>query len=97
MPPPNPGAISARAVTADAAELAWRLDEPRTALALAEQALEGDPYRESIWRLLMRIAGSLGQYDEVVHHYRRCGLALEEVSASPTSATRRLLTELRHA
>ncbi|MFJ2564406.1 MULTISPECIES: hypothetical protein [unclassified Streptomyces] len=32
-----------------------------------------------------------------VHHYRRFGLALEEVSASPSSATRRLLTELRHA
>ncbi|MFB7114767.1 BTAD domain-containing putative transcriptional regulator [Streptomyces sp. NPDC056291] len=83
-------------VTTDAAELAWRLDTPQTALALAEQALEGDPYRESMWRLLMRIAGALGQYDEVITHYRRCGLALEEVSASPSSATRRLLAELRH-
>ncbi|WP_326674265.1 BTAD domain-containing putative transcriptional regulator [Streptomyces sp. NBC_01257] len=83
-------------VSTEAAELAWRLDQPQTAFALAEQALEADPYRESMWRLLMRITGALGQYDEVIHHYRRCGLALEEVSATPSSATRRLLTELRH-
>jgi ATP/maltotriose-dependent transcriptional regulator MalT/DNA-binding SARP family transcriptional activator len=84
-------------VTTDAAELAWQLDEPHTALTLAEQALQKDPYRESMWRLLMRITGALGQYDEVIHHYRRCGLTLQEISTSPSSATRRLLAELRHA
>jgi len=79
----------------NAAELefaAGRYDEAR---ALAEQVVRADPFRESAWRLLMRIAHALGDEAGILRAYRRGEAALAPLDASPSPTTRQLLDALR--
>jgi DNA-binding SARP family transcriptional activator len=79
----------------DAAELALaaaRYDEARE---LAEQALDDEPYCESAWRTLMRVAETRGDQQGVVRAYRGCEAALKTVNSTPSATTQRLLQSLR--
>ncbi len=62
---------------------------------LAREALRQDPYQESAWRLLMRVAGAVGDEDRVISAFRQCQSALLDLDARPSDSTRRLLDQLR--
>jgi LuxR family transcriptional regulator, maltose regulon positive regulatory protein len=79
----------------EAARLAYEAGRYAEAGELAEAALGEDPFRESAWRLLMRLAGAVGDEDGVIAAYRRCAGALDELGAAPSDATRQLLRQLR--
>jgi DNA-binding SARP family transcriptional activator len=79
----------------DAARLAFDLGRYAEAGELAEGALREDPYMESAWRLLMRVAGAVGDEDGVIAAFRRCAGALDELGAAPSDSTQRLLQQLR--
>jgi DNA-binding SARP family transcriptional activator len=79
----------------DAGRLAFAAGRYAEASALAEGALADDRYRESAWRLLMRVAGAVGDEDGVIAAYRRCGQAFAELGAEPSDATHKLLGALR--
>jgi DNA-binding SARP family transcriptional activator len=85
-------ATRARHDAADGAFAAGRYDE---AQRLIEQVLDADPFRETAWRLAMRIASVLGDEDRVIRTYRDCQGALERIGATPAHATRELLERLR--
>ena len=51
------------------------------------QVVEADPYREAAWRLLMRLAHTLGDHDRVIAAYRSCERALAELGAEPSPTT----------
>jgi DNA-binding SARP family transcriptional activator len=79
----------------EAAELAFaegRLDEARE---LIDVVLRDEPYRETAFRLTMRIAGALGDEPGVLREFQRCQRALAAVGTVPTQTTRRLLDQLR--
>lgn len=61
-----------------------------------EGALAADPFKESAWRLAMRIANALGDEDRVIATFRRCRAALNELDLEPSDATQQLLDQLRH-
>jgi DNA-binding SARP family transcriptional activator len=79
----------------EAAEIAFRAGTYASALERIEAVLDGDPYRETAWRLLMRINNALGANDRVIAGYRRCEAVLAELGAQPSASTRALLTQLR--
>jgi DNA-binding SARP family transcriptional activator len=78
-----------------AAQLAFGSERYAQAEALVEQALAADPFKESAWRLAMRIADALGDQDRVVATFRRCRAALDELGLVPSDATQQLLDQLR--
>jgi DNA-binding SARP family transcriptional activator len=53
--------------------------------------VNADPYREAAWRLLMKVAQTLGDHDRVITIYRSCERALSELGVEPEPATSRLL------
>jgi DNA-binding SARP family transcriptional activator len=57
--------------------------------------LAADPYRESAWRLAMRVAAGYGDADRAVDVFRRCGRTLAQVGIEPAPSTRQLLEALR--
>jgi len=79
----------------EAARLAFEAGRYGEAGALAESALGEDPFKESAWRLLMRVAGAVGDEDGVIAAYRRCAGAMERLGARPSDSTQQLLTHLR--
>ena len=79
----------------DAARLAFKAGRYTEAGELAEAALGEDPFRESAWRLRMRVAGIVGDEDGVIAAYRGCADALDTLGARPSDATRSLLGSLR--
>jgi DNA-binding SARP family transcriptional activator len=79
----------------EAAHVALAADHLRLAARLTADVLRSDPFRESAWRLQMRIAHSLGDQDRVVAAYRECEQALRELGAEPTRTTTQLLHDLR--
>jgi len=79
----------------EAAHLAFAAGHYGEAEGLAESVLAEDPFKESAWRLLMRIAGVTGDEDRVITAYRRCQRALRDVGAQPSPSTQQLLTQLR--
>jgi DNA-binding SARP family transcriptional activator len=79
----------------EAARLAYDAGRYGEAGALAEAALREDPFREGAWRLLMRVAGAVGDEDGVIAAYRGCSDALETLGARPADATTQLLQHLR--
>jgi DNA-binding SARP family transcriptional activator len=79
----------------EAGELAFAAERYDEAAQLARRALEGDPFRETAWRLLMRVANVMGDEDGVVRAYHACERALSGVGATPSPSTRRLLDQLR--
>jgi DNA-binding SARP family transcriptional activator len=79
----------------DAAEAAFAVGRYSQAAQLAEQVARADPYREAAWRLLMRVADTLGDRDRVIAAYRACERALAEFGAEPSPATAALLRASR--
>lgn len=79
----------------DAAEAAYAAGRHRQATQLAEAVARADPYREAAWRLLMRIADTLGDRDQVISAFRACERALAELGAEPSPATAALLRDSR--
>jgi DNA-binding SARP family transcriptional activator len=79
----------------DAAEVAFGLGELESAREHADHVLAEDPYRESAWRLSMRIAAAMGHEDRVIDLYRRCRERLAELPTEPAASTHRLLARLR--
>jgi DNA-binding SARP family transcriptional activator len=79
----------------DAAEAAFAAGRYQQAAQLAEAVARADPYREAAWRLLMRVAGTLGDWDRVIAAYRSCERALAELGTEPSPATAALLRDTR--
>lgn len=79
----------------EAAKASYVLGRYRVARDLAEEVVASDPYRESTWRLLMRIGHALGNGDAVVDAFRRCEDALKSLGAVPSPTTVALLAALR--
>jgi DNA-binding SARP family transcriptional activator len=79
----------------DAAELALAAGNLELVRQLGRQVLDADPYRESAWRLMMRVAGLHGDPDGVIREYKACEHALADVGTTPAGSTRKLLDQLR--
>jgi DNA-binding SARP family transcriptional activator len=79
----------------EAAELACAAHRYDQASQLADRVLEVEPYRETAWRLKMRIAGALGDEDGVIRAYQGCERALAAIGTGPSPTTRDLLERLR--
>lgn len=78
-----------------AAELAVEAGRLVVAQGLISDALRDEPYREATWRLRMRVANALGDYDGVLTAFTDCERALAGVGATASSSTRVLLQSLR--
>jgi DNA-binding SARP family transcriptional activator len=78
-----------------AADAAFGVGELEQAEAQVQRVLRDDAYRESAWRLSMRIAGALGHDDRVIARFRSCQAALAELATEPAASTRQLLAQLR--
>ncbi|WP_157260855.1 BTAD domain-containing putative transcriptional regulator [Patulibacter minatonensis] len=87
--------IAATDLRLDAAEVAFGLDELERARHLVDAVLEEDPYRESAWRLSMRIAAAMGHDDRVIALFIACRDRLAELPTTPAASTQRLLDQLR--
>lgn len=79
----------------EAAHLAFDLGRYPRAAELAESVVRAEPLRESAWRLRMRVAATLGSFDDVLSLYADCTAALSGMQAQPTHETRALLEQLR--
>ena len=78
-----------------AAELAFESGALDRASVLVDAVLEADPYRETAWRLKMRIASAYGDDDAVIRVYNGLARALGEIGATPAPSSTRLLDALR--
>jgi DNA-binding SARP family transcriptional activator len=85
-------ATDARYAVAELAYSAGRLGEARR---LVEATVREDRYREGAWRLMMRIAGALGDEAGVLSAFQGCERALAGLSTRPSATTTRLLQDLR--
>lgn len=79
----------------DLATLALSAGDFRASAAAARRALDGDPFRESAWRTLMRVHHALGDEPGVISVYTECRERFATLGTEPSSSTRRLLTDLR--
>lgn len=79
----------------DIAQLALAAGDLTEAGERAAEVVEIDPYRESAWRLLMRVRSLLGDGDGVIATFRACARSLETVGIGPADSTRDLLVTLR--
>jgi DNA-binding SARP family transcriptional activator/tetratricopeptide (TPR) repeat protein len=79
----------------EAAELAFGAARYDEAEKLADEVLNAEPFRETAWRLTMRIANVLGDDDRVIRAYHACERALAQVGTTPSPSTRQLLERLR--
>lgn len=82
-------------VRCSVAELALNGGDHQTASIESNLVLRADPYRESMWRLAMRLADASGDPDGVLAAYRRCEDAMRELGTSPDHTTVCLLRDLR--
>ena len=78
-----------------AAVLALGSGDYGLARRLATEVLRVDRFRETAWRVLMRVAAAVGDEDAVLRAYRACEAALAEINAQPSASTRRLLEDDR--
>ena len=62
--------------------------DPERAAEAAERALEGDPYREGAWALLVRARTGEGRPGEAVLVYLRAAAALDEIGLLPSQELR---------
>lgn len=105
---PLPGAASAWALerrralselATDARCEAARLAHSEGRHAIAEQlirrVLSEDPFRETAWRLAMRLAHARGDHGGAVRAYGGCVRALAGIGTTPTLTTSRLAEDLR--
>lgn len=58
--------------------------DPERAAEAAERALDGDPYREGAWALLVRARTAEGRPGEAVLAYLRAAAALDEIGLLPS-------------
>jgi DNA-binding SARP family transcriptional activator len=79
----------------EASTTAYELGEYREAERLVRAGLERNPFRESGWRLLMRLSGATHDGDGVIDAFRGVERAMAEIGAEPSGATVALLGELR--
>jgi DNA-binding SARP family transcriptional activator len=79
----------------EAAELAFAAERYDEAARLAEEVLHTEPFRETAWRLTMRVASALGDDDGVIRAYHACERALAQVGTTPSASTHQLLERLR--
>jgi two-component SAPR family response regulator len=79
----------------DASVIAYELGEYHRAEQLVRDGLAHNRFRESGWRLLMRVAGATHDEDGVIEAYRGAERALAEIGAKPSASTVTLLGELR--
>lgn len=79
----------------EAAQLAFASGRYQEADAFVQAVLDEDPFKESAWRLVMRIANAVGDEDRVIAAYRRCKSALDVLGAAPSGSTQLLLEQLR--
>jgi DNA-binding SARP family transcriptional activator/tetratricopeptide (TPR) repeat protein len=79
----------------DIAQLAFEAGDLTEAEERAATVVAIDPYRESAWRLLMRVRSMLGDDDGVIATFRACARSLEGVGIGPADSTRDLLVALR--
>ncbi|MTD12472.1 hypothetical protein GIS00_00755 [Nakamurella sp. YIM 132087] len=77
------------------AETAYETGDLINAERQVRTLLDTSPYRESAWRLAMRIAGDLGDDDRVIEIFRSCRHRLAELSVEPARSTTQLLERLR--
>lgn len=78
-----------------AAEAAFDIGDYKRADDLGAQVLAADPFRESAWRLSMRVASAMGDDDRVIARYLACERSLASVFVPPAPSTQQLLTRLR--
>lgn len=78
-----------------AARAAFEIGNYGAAETLLQEVLDIDPYRESSWRLSMRIAAALGDDDQVIARYRLCSDALQGINVDPAVSTQQLVEILR--
>ncbi|NHT18889.1 BTAD domain-containing putative transcriptional regulator, partial [Cellulomonas sp. IC4_254] len=62
--------------------------DPERAAHAAERALDGDPYREGAWALLVRARTAEGRPGEAVLAYLRAAAALDEIGLLPSQELR---------
>jgi DNA-binding SARP family transcriptional activator len=79
----------------DASATAYDLAEYGEAERLVREGLTRNRFRESAWRLLMRIAAATHDHDAVIAAYRECESAVAEFGAQPSAATVAMLAQLR--
>ncbi|WP_240793251.1 AfsR/SARP family transcriptional regulator [Arthrobacter crystallopoietes] len=79
----------------EAAQIAFKDQSYQQAIQLAEEVVARDPFKESAWRLLMRIVSAVGDEDRVVASFHRCITALNELGITPSDSTRALFDRLR--
>lgn len=75
----------------EAANLALATGDFAVSRALCRRVIVTNPFRESAWRTLMKVATAVGEDDAAVQAYRGCKLALAEIGTEPTPGTRALL------
>jgi DNA-binding SARP family transcriptional activator len=86
----------AEAALLDGSAVAFELGAYREAERLIRDGLARNPFRESGWRLLMRVAAATHDGDGVIDAFRGAERALAELGTTPSGATVALLGELRH-
>jgi two-component SAPR family response regulator len=79
----------------EASDTAYELAEYEEAERLARAGLSVNRFRESAWRQLMRAAAATRDRDAVLAVFRECENAVAEIGATPSAATKALLTQLR--
>jgi DNA-binding SARP family transcriptional activator len=81
----------------DAAKLAFSAGRHAMTEQLTSQVLRADPFRETAWRLAMRLALARGDDGAAVRAYDGCARALARIGTTPTLTTSRLADGLRAA
>ena len=79
----------------DLAQLALDAGDYTQAELHATRVVADDAYRESAWRVLMKVRSLLGDDDGVIAIFRSCADALESGGIAPAESTRDLLVTLR--
>lgn len=79
----------------EAAQILFAEADYAQARRFAASVVHTDPYRESTWRLLMKIAKATGDEDGVVEAYRSCEEAMAEIGVTVSGTTESLLVTLR--
>jgi DNA-binding SARP family transcriptional activator len=79
----------------EAAELAFADGDLEQARTLVDEVLRVDRFRETAWRLTMRLLSGLGDEDGVIRAYQQCERALAAIGAVASPSTQQLLERLR--
>ena len=79
----------------EAAKLAYSAGRHAMAEQLTRQVLNADMFRETAWRLAMRLAHARGDHGGAVRAYDGCVRALARIGTTPTLTTSRLAEGLR--